>query len=515
MSTRSSRTSRSNTPPSPGGSPSRRTSDVDSSDSVVENQRLNSTKQSVSATDLERFAGPRQGITWAPASTTAGVKMPVPQRRRSASTEQLPLVQPRGHIDDGSKFGGTNMVPEGTGLKARRLSTSLPDDYIVDWKDLEKEYKGSGLFHGKKCVGKGATARVMVMLQKHGNKNELFAVKEFRGKDKDEPEEDYVKKVKSEYCIAKSLNHPNIIRTVDLCMDKHKRWNHVMEYCPLGEIYKFVDLKLFQTHYKMVDRLCFFKQILRAVDYLHCHGIAHRDIKLENILMSDEGHLKLTDFGVSDVFCGEHPGARGAGGQCGKNMGDIRLCAPGMTGSAPYISPEVFSRSAPYDPRKADAWSCAMVYLTFCLGGTIWEEASETRVNFEVFMNGWRSWLKKFPDGIVRESEKGGVPDVGKMFRAEYVGSPALNRLIIKMMHPDPNLRLSVHDALHSTTMRPVDCCSPDHSEESDSSPDGSRLTRTKSAKMVVQKKHNHLPPKGHKTPDAFRHRFDMGTGYA
>jgi protein-serine/threonine kinase len=155
-----------------------------------------------------------------------------------------------------------------------------------------------------------------------------------------------------------------------------------------------------------------------------------------------------------------------------------------------------------------------MVYLTFCFGGCLWEEATEQSVNYQVFENGWKSWLKKHPDGIIRD-EKGGLPDVGKMFRADYVGSPAINRLIIKMMHIDPDKRITVHEALHSTTMRGVECCSPDHEDGEDSAIDANHLSRTKSHKMMVQKKHNHIPPKQHKTPKALQHRFDMGSGYA
>ena len=229
----------------------------------------------------------------------------------------------------------------GAGLKARRMSTTLPDDFFVDTVELHDEFTSGSLLPGKrgKLVGKGATATVKLMTRKGGPSDEVFAVKEFRKKGQHESEDDYVKKVKSEYSIAKSLHHPNIVQSIRLCTH-NQRWNHVMEFCPQGEIFTLVQ----KRYLTLEDNLCLFKQLLRGVAHLHGHGIAHRDIKLENLLMTDQGHLKITDFGVSEVFCGEHPGLRTAQGECGKDMKEIRPCAPGICGSLPYIAPEVFEK---------------------------------------------------------------------------------------------------------------------------------------------------------------------------
>lgn len=229
----------------------------------------------------------------------------------------------------------------GAGLKARRMSLSIPDDFHVDTVELNEEFTSGSLVPGRrgKLVGKGATATVKLMVRKGGPTDEVFAVKEFRKRGQNEKEDDYVKKVKSEYAIARSLHHPNIVESVRLCTHSG-RWNHVMEYCPQGEIFTLVQ----KRYFTLEDNLCLFKQLLRGVAYLHAHGIAHRDIKLENLLMTDQGHLKITDFGVSEVFCGQHPGLPAAQGQCGKDMKECRSCAPGICGSLPYIAPEVFDK---------------------------------------------------------------------------------------------------------------------------------------------------------------------------
>lgn len=254
-------------------------------------------------------------------------------RKRSTSMTGLPFFEPDNYI--------SMPAATGVGLKARRMSTSLPDDFNVDTIELTKEFISPSILPGKrgKMVGKGATATVKLMIKKGGPADQVYAVKEFRKKGQKEDQDEYEKKVKSEFSIAKSLHHPNIVESVRLCTHSG-RWNHVMEYCPQGELFALVE----KRYFKLEDRLCLFKQLIRGVAYLHAHGIAHRDIKLENLLMTNEGHLKITDFGVSEVFCGEHPGVRAARGECGTNMQECRRCSPGICGSLPYIAPEVLEK---------------------------------------------------------------------------------------------------------------------------------------------------------------------------
>ncbi|KAF1985347.1 Pkinase-domain-containing protein, partial [Aulographum hederae CBS 113979] len=399
---------------------------------------------------------------------------------------------------------------QGTGLKARRLSTSLPDEFHVDFCELNREYKSSSFLPGRRgqILGKGATATVTLMCRKEGSKDELYAVKEYRGRDKSEKEDEYIKKVQSEYSIAKSLNHPNIVTTVRLCTSRN-RWNHVMEYCSVGELYGLVEKGLFQSHYKLEDRMCFFKQLVRGVDYLHSHGIAHRDIKLENLLMDKDGRLKITDFGVSEVFSGEHPGLRAAGGQCGKNMGAVRRCAPGICGSLPYIAPEVLAKESDYDPRPLDVWSCAIVFLTMTYGGSPWQAAKPEYEHYAKYLNGWKTWLNAHPDGNITDAVDG-APKCGPIF-ANLPSSP-LKRLMLKMLHPIPEKRINIRDVLTSACVRTVECCSPESYDDTFSLED-MRKARGASG-MSVLKNHKHLPPREHKTPKALQHRFDMGHGW-
>lgn len=508
---RSDRSSRANSPPtsaSPMGALSTPKHDAD--------KRPGLAKKPSSSTALSSMDRPRPGITWAGPGNPKSARKQAWPRRRSASTDQVPRLDE----DDEQPTAGmlatfSKPAAEGVGLKARRLSVNLPDDFIIDWCDLDKEFKSSSLMPGKrgKILGKGATSEVRIMARRGAmTKDEvLVAVKEFRERDKEETEEDYILKIKSEYSIAKSLHHPNIVETVRLCTNRG-RWNHVMEFCTYGEIYSLVERKLFaggvEGFYSRDDRLCFFKQLLRGVHYLHSHGIAHRDIKLENLLLNKDGHLKISDFGVAEVFSGEHPGLRASGGECGKNMGEVRLSAPGICGSLPYIAPEVLEKDHSYDPRPLDIWSCAIVYLTMTFGGCPWQAAKSEFEYYARFKKGWNQWLEEHPDGQIFDGENG-HPKCGKLF--SLIEPPSIKRLILKMLHPIPDKRIAIHEVLKTTCIKNIGCCCPETYDDPKIYFDASKAS---SARTAATKKflHHHIPPKPeNKVGKAFTHRFDMG----
>jgi serine/threonine protein kinase len=459
----------------------------------------------------------RPGIQWAGGATKDSKRSRF-ARRRSVSTESVPKApsndQTIGLIDTFSK-----PAAEGVGLKARRLSLSLPDEFVVDSCDLDKEFKSSSLMPGKrgKRLGVGATAEVRIMARKGTlGSEELVAVKEFRGREKEENEDEYCKKIKSEYSIAKSLHHPNIVETVRLCINRG-RWNHVMEFCGHGELFSLVERKLFSAgpegHYNVQDRLCFFKQLLRGVDYLHCHGIAHRDIKLENLLLDKEGHLKISDFGVAEVFSGEHPGLRAAGGECGKNMGEVRLSKPGICGSLPYIAPEVLEKKGEYDPRPLDVWSCAIVFLTMTFGGCPWQAAKPEFEYYARFKKGWDEWLPTHEDGQVTDGPDG-HPKCGKLF--SLINPPPIKRLLLKMLHPLPDKRITIREIVNSPCIKNIDCCCPESFEDPACCIDTSKPASKQTSKMTKKQfLHHHIPPAPEKKfVKALQHRFDMGDGW-
>jgi hypothetical protein len=142
----------------------------------------------------------------------------------------------------------------------------------------------------------GAGAGGSVRLMKRSSDNTTFAVKEFRTRHSYESEKEYAKKVTAEFCVGSTLHHGNIIETLDIVHEKGK-WYEVMEYAPF-------DLFAIVMTGKMTREEvgCSFLQILSGVTYLHSMGLAHRDLKLDNVVVNEHGIMKIIDFGSASVF---------------------------------------------------------------------------------------------------------------------------------------------------------------------------------------------------------------------
>lgn len=98
-----------------------------------------------------------------------------------------------------------------------------------------------------------------------------------------------MKKLTAEFCISSTLHHVNVVETVDLVQDENQHWCEVMEFCPGGDLYAAIK----KGRMSPSEIECCFSQILQGLSYLHSQGVAHRDMKPENIFFNCTGQLKV------------------------------------------------------------------------------------------------------------------------------------------------------------------------------------------------------------------------------
>jgi serine/threonine protein kinase len=176
-----------------------------------------------------------------------------------------------------------------SGIRTPPSNKSLTQIPFGDDHGLTSKYGKLG-----KVLGSGAGGSVRLM--KRSEDGVVFAVKEFRPRHSYETEREYVKKLTGEYCMGSSLHHGNIIETLDIVQEKGK-WYEVMEYGPYDLFAIVMTGKMSRE-----EITCCFLQMLSGVTYLHSMGLAHRDLKLDNVVVSEHGILKIIDFGSAHVF---------------------------------------------------------------------------------------------------------------------------------------------------------------------------------------------------------------------
>ncbi|KAK6932930.1 NAF domain [Dillenia turbinata] len=152
--------------------------------------------------------------------------------------------------------------------------------------------------------------------------------------------------IKREISTMRQVNHPNVLQLHEVLATKTKIY-FVIEYAKGGELFK----KVAKGRLKEKVARKYFQQLISAVDFCHSRGVYHRDLKLENILLDENGTLKVSDFGLSAVVESKH------------QDGLLHTTC----GTPAYVAPEVLSRRG-YDGVKADIWSCGVILFVLLAG---------------------------------------------------------------------------------------------------------------------------------------------------
>lgn len=147
----------------------------------------------------------------------------------------------------------------------------------------------------------------------------------------------------------KKLNHPNLVSLIEVLDDPEEDSLYmVLEMCNKGVIMN-VGLQENATPYSEEECRCWFRDLILGIEYLHAQGVVHRDIKPDNLLLTDDDVLKIVDFGVSEMF--EKPE-------------DMRTAK--SAGSPAFLPPELcIAKHGDVSGTAADIWS--MGVTLYCL----------------------------------------------------------------------------------------------------------------------------------------------------
>lgn len=138
--------------------------------------------------------------------------------------------------------------------------------------------------------------------------------------------------------------HPYLQGQIECVQDAHNIYS-VLNLCTGGEMLDYILMNRLSE----VDGRNIFKQILSGVEYMQSKGVSHRDLSLENILLTGEGYCKIIDLGQSLRV------------PIDSQSGQILSMAPaGMCGKTPYRAPEVFQNQE-FHGFAIDIWSLGII----------------------------------------------------------------------------------------------------------------------------------------------------------
>ncbi|XP_056316844.1 uncharacterized protein LOC130231530 [Danio aesculapii] len=252
-----------------------------------------------------------------------------------------------------------------------------------------------------KELGQGLSGRTFLVKNTDGD---LFVVKEVNYRDNETHN-----RAKNEVSILKKLHHGYIIIYEDSFEDiESGHFYIVMEYCAWGDLHNKMQEQRGIGFFEEQQILDWLVQICLALQYIHENNVLHRDVKPQNVFLTEYGYINLGDFG------------------CAKALMRADAYAQTAVGTELYVSPEVYHRQK-YNS-KSDIWSFGWLLYDLCM------------------LDAWSNIIER--RCLHANSMAGTIPEISERY------SEDLQKLIKQMLNRNPKDRPSADEILAKEFLR-------------------------------------------------------------
>jgi len=288
------------------------------------------------------------GAKPSPASSSSDLALkgqtqqPQPQVARDKSTPKLALpsqapspAQAQAHPQGGQ--GHAQAQGQATPRRREKKNIQNDTDIVKRLQAICTDADPTRLYRNLVKIGQGASGGVYTAYQMGTNLS--VAIKQMDLEK--QPKKDLII---NEILVMRSSRHPNIVNYIDSFLHKNDLWV-IMEYMEGGSLTDVVTANLMtEGQIAAVSR-----ETVQGLEHLHRHGVIHRDIKSDNVLLSLQGDIKLTDFGF-----------------CAQISDPAHSKRTTMVGTPYWMAPEVVTRKE-YGP-KVDIWSLGIMAIEMVEG---------------------------------------------------------------------------------------------------------------------------------------------------
>ncbi|XP_024253627.1 ribosomal protein S6 kinase alpha-3 isoform X3 [Oncorhynchus tshawytscha] len=233
-------------------------------------------------------------------------------------------------------------------------------------------------------------------------------------------------RTKMERDILVEVNHPFIVR-LHYAFQTEGKLYLILDFLRGGDLFTRLSKEsVYQVMFTEEDVKFYLAELALALDHLHGLGIIYRDLKPENILLDEEGHIKLTDFGLS------------------KESIDHENKAYSFCGTVEYMAPEVVNRRG--HTLSADWWSYGVLMFEM-LTGTLPFQGKDRKETMTMILKaklGMPQFLSQDAQSLLRNLFKrnpgnrlGAGPDgVEEIKRHSLFSTIDWNKLFRRELHP-------------------------------------------------------------------------------